>query len=132
MSERLKVNSRVRVASVTIRASYDRHERRRFLKWLDATGTVVNFDPRWRLPWYVRLDNGDFARLAEDNLEVLELCTGASVLQPLVEAIGRHPAAEDDPAVIDAINAVEEELQIAGWRVAYDLEERQKEADDAS
>ena len=27
-------------------------------------------------------------------------------LQQLVEAIGRHPAAEDDPAVIDAINAV--------------------------
>lgn len=32
------------------------------------------------------------------------------VLQALVEAIGRHPAAEDDPSVIDAINAVGEAL----------------------
>ncbi|GAI33518.1 unnamed protein product, partial [marine sediment metagenome] len=28
------------------------------------------------------------------------------VIQALAEAIGRHPAAEDDPAVIDAINDV--------------------------
>lgn len=49
------------------------------------------------------------------------------VLQALVTAIGRHPAAEDDPEVVDAINAIEKELQIARWRVAYDLEESQHE-----
>lgn len=33
------------------------------------------------------------------------------LIQQLVVAIGRHPAAEDDPDVIDAINAVEEALR---------------------
>lgn len=31
-------------------------------------------------------------------------------LTRLIQAIGRHPAAEDDPDVIDAINAIEKEL----------------------
>lgn len=38
------------------------------------------------------------------------LTTGAGVMQRLVEAIGRYPAAEDDPEVIDAINAIGKEL----------------------
>ena len=36
---------------------------------------------------------------------------GAAMLQGLVEAIGRHPAAEADPEVIDAINAVEDAIR---------------------
>ena len=32
--------------------------------------------------------------------------TAEELIQQLIVAIGRHPAAEDDPAVIDAINAV--------------------------
>jgi len=34
-----------------------------------------------------------------------------SPLQRLIEAIGRHPAAESDPEVIDAINAVENQCR---------------------
>ncbi|GAI47238.1 unnamed protein product, partial [marine sediment metagenome] len=45
------VQSRVRVVAVVIRAGYGRYERRRLLKWLNATGTVIEFDPRWTLPW---------------------------------------------------------------------------------
>lgn len=41
-----------------------------------------------------------------------------SVLDKLIEAIGRHPAAEDDPDVIDAINAIKNELiRIVGGAV---------------
>jgi len=35
----------------------------------------------------------------------------SSLLQGLVEAIGRHPAAEADPEVADAVNAVEDALK---------------------
>ena len=64
------------------------------------------------------------AELAEDALKVMlgrlqrveplipkEVSPLAgSLLTELVEAIGRHPAVEDDPAVIDAINAIGKEL----------------------
>ena len=33
------------------------------------------------------------------------------LIRHLIEAIGRHPAAEADPAVIDAVNAVEDALR---------------------
>ena len=32
-------------------------------------------------------------------------------MQQLIDAIGRHPAAESDPAVADAVNAVEDALR---------------------
>jgi len=67
----LEVDRRVRVVAVTIRAGYGRYERRRLLKWLNATGTVVSFDPRWTLPWRVRLDNGEYVAFAKESLEVL-------------------------------------------------------------
>ena len=102
----LRVHSRVRVVSITIRTMDSRALRCNLIQCLGATGTVINFDPRWTLPWRVRLDNDDLFAFAEDNLQVLELPTGAGVIQRLVEAIGRHPVAEDDPDVIDAINAV--------------------------
>jgi len=68
----LQVHSRVRIVSVIIRAGDGRYERRRLLKWLNATGTVVSFDTRWTLPWRVRLDSGEYVSFAKDNLEVLE------------------------------------------------------------
>lgn len=42
---------------------------------------------------------------------IVEIRPLMSPLQRLVEAISRHPAAEDDPEVIDAINAVEDALK---------------------
>ena len=42
--------------------------------------------------------------------------TAEELIQQLVVAIGRHPAAEDDPDVIDAINAVENALTELGGR----------------
>ena len=65
-------------------------------------------------PWLVydknqgtagRVTLWEHVTLEEESTEA-RLMTGAGVLQRLVEAIGRHPAAEDDPAVIGAINAV--------------------------
>jgi len=67
----LRVHSRVRVVSVVIRAGYSRYERCCLLKSLDTTGTVIRFDPRWALPFYVSLDNGDHRTFSADNLEVL-------------------------------------------------------------
>ncbi len=67
-----KVRSRVRVVSVVIQASDSPGGTDRLLKCLNATGTVVRFDPRWTLPYHVELDDGRFVSFAEDNLEVLE------------------------------------------------------------
>ncbi len=69
-------------------------------------------------PWLVfdkghvpagRVTLWEHVALEEESTEA-HLMTGASVLQRLVEAIGRHPAAEDDPEIADAINAIEKEL----------------------
>lgn len=68
----LRVNSRVRVVSVVIRAGYSRSQRHSLLKCLNATGTVVSFDPRFTLPCFIRLDDGDYFAFTKDNLEVLE------------------------------------------------------------
>jgi len=68
----VQVHSRVRIISVTVWAHHSDSERRRSLKWLNATGTIVNFDPRWTLPWRVKLDSGEYKAFAKDNLEVLE------------------------------------------------------------
>ena len=37
--------------------------------------------------------------------------TAKELIQRLIEAIGRHPAAENDPDVIDAMSAVEDALR---------------------
>lgn len=111
VSERLKVNSRVRVIAVTIRANYSPTMRHSLLKCLGATGTVIHFDPRFTLPYSIRFDDGCTSSFAENACEMLEPPVAAKGLTAwLVEAIGRHPAAEDDPAVIDAINAMAEAL----------------------
>ena len=68
----LRVHSRVRVVSVLIHAGCSPVHRQELLTHLDATGTVTNFDPRWTLPYIVKLDNAAHATFAEDNLEVLE------------------------------------------------------------
>jgi len=68
----LRLHSRVRVVSVTIQASCSYSLRQSLLKWLNATGTVINFDPRWTHPYIVKLDNGDSFAFAKDSLEVLE------------------------------------------------------------
>ena len=108
----LKVHSRVRVVAITIRITESRALRCNLIQCLGATGTVINFDPRLTLPWRVRLDNGDLFAFAENNLEVLEPCVTAKELtERLVEAIGRHPAAEADPDIADAIIAIEDALK---------------------
>lgn len=105
----LREQSRVRIVAITIRTRDSRALRCNLIQCLGATGTVINFDPRLTLPWRVRLDNADLFAFAEDNLEVLN--STPHLMQSLVEAIGHHPAAEADPAVIDAINAVEDALK---------------------
>jgi hypothetical protein len=105
----LKVHSRVRVVAITIRTKDSRALRCNLIQCLGATGTVIAFDPRWTLPWRVRLDNADLFAFGEDNLEVL--IGKPHLIESLVEAIGRHPAAEADPEIADAINAVEDALK---------------------
>lgn len=39
--------------------------------------------------------------------------TVEELIERLVEAIGRHPAAESDPGVADAINVIEDALKEA-------------------
>ena len=68
----LRVHSRVQVESVIIRASYSRSQRYSLLKNLGATGTVIEFDPIWTLPWRLALDNGEYVAFARNSLEVLE------------------------------------------------------------
>lgn len=68
----LRLNSRVRVTSVVIRAGYSSSLRYSLLERLDGVGTVVSFDPRSAWPFCIKLDDGTFICLAEDNLEVLE------------------------------------------------------------
>lgn len=68
----LRIHSRVRVRSVLIQAGYSPVLRQEFLGHLGATGTVTNFDPRWTLPYIVKLDNAGHTAFTEDNLEVLE------------------------------------------------------------
>ena len=110
----LRLHSRVRVISVRIGASDSSSQRYSLLKCLDTTGTVVGFDPRFTLPWRVKLDDGNFAVFAEENLKALEPGKTATpksdALAALVLAIGRHEPMANDPAVIDAINAIEKAL----------------------
>ena len=110
IGETLKVHSRVRVVCVTLRTVDSRALRCNLMQCLGATGTVINFDPRFTLPYRVRFNNGDLFGFAEDSLEVLE----SEPLQELIQAIGRHPSAESDPAVADAVNAVGDALKEAG------------------
>ncbi len=68
----LRLHSRVRVVSVTVRASDSPGWRQRLLKRLGSTGTVDSVDPRFTLPFRVKLDDGDITAFAENELEVLE------------------------------------------------------------
>lgn len=117
MSERLKVHSRVRVVAVTVRVGDHPTMRHCLLRRLGMSGTVVGWDPRFTLPCRVKFDDGDVAFIAKENLEVLEATEPRNIggwsdrMQQLTEAIGRHPAAESDPSVIDAVNAVEDALR---------------------
>ncbi len=67
----LRVHSRVRVVSIVVRASDSPGYRQCLLKRLGGTGTVDSVDPRFTLPFRVKLDDGDITAFAEDNLEVL-------------------------------------------------------------
>ena len=69
----LRVHSRVRVRAIVVWAMDSQSEQRSRLKCLDTTGTVVAWDPRWTLPCYVQLDNGESHRFAPHHLEVLEI-----------------------------------------------------------
>lgn len=68
---KLRVHSRVRVVSVTIGVTCSPSGRHSLLRCLGTMGTVINFDPRWTLPWLVKFDDGICIPFAEDNLEVL-------------------------------------------------------------
>ena len=68
----LKVRSRVRVVSVTVWVSDSPGYRRHLLRRLGSAGTVDSVDPRFTLPFRVRLDNGEITAFSEDELEVLE------------------------------------------------------------
>jgi len=68
----LKVRSRVQVMAIVVWAEDSRSERRSRLRCLGTTGTVIAWDPRWTLPCYVKLDNGDLRRFSKHHLEVLE------------------------------------------------------------
>ena len=67
----LRVHSRVRVTSVTIRASDSPGHGQHLLKRLGTTGTIDSLDPRFTLPFRVRLDNGEITAFSEDELEPL-------------------------------------------------------------
>ena len=69
--ERLRVHSRVRVATVTIQASNSPGHRQYLLKCLGSTGTIDSFDPRFTLPFRVKLDDRDIAGFAADELEAI-------------------------------------------------------------
>ena len=114
-AEPLGVHSRVRVRALVIQATDSATTRYCLLKRLGTTGTVISCDPRWTLPRRVKFDDGACIAFAEDNLEVLKprLITSAAVIQRLVVAIARHPAAESDPEVADAVNAIEDALKEA-------------------
>ena len=69
-------------------------------------------------PWLVfdrghvpagRVTLWEHVALEEESTEA-HLMTGAGVLQRLVEALSRHEPMANDPAVIDAINAIGKEL----------------------
>lgn len=68
----LRVHSRVRVVSVSVRASDSPGWRRSLLKRLGTTGTIDSVDPRFTSPFRVKLDDGDVAAFTENELEVLE------------------------------------------------------------
>ena len=68
----LRVGSRVRVVSIVVQASDSPGYRQYLLKRLGTTGMVDSVDPRFTLPFRVKLDDGDITAFAEDNLEVLE------------------------------------------------------------
>ena len=71
IGETLKVHSRVRVVSVTIRASDSPGYRRHLCERVGSTGIIDSVDPRFTLPFRVRLDNGEITAFSEDELEPL-------------------------------------------------------------